>query len=166
MPAISATWARCSRQSERQIGSLHRGIAQVGEPLPRHIGQEADLDGLLDVDVLAKGSADEHPLDIGDGQAHALSKHGDAGIDGRLGAEQVLDVGLGEHDVAAGRRPYPQPRRRRTRAPPRSARTLGCVRRPAIRPLLSMTPVTNISPRSEIMPEPQMPRGGASPMVR
>ncbi len=50
--------------------------------------------------------------------------------------------------------------------PSSPSRTRGVSRSRLIRPALSMTPVMNISAKSEIIPEPQMPLGGTPPMTR
>ena len=57
--------AACSTQQERGVGAQGAGVAQEVEALQRQVGQQADLDGLLDVDVLAEGAADEYLLDVG-----------------------------------------------------------------------------------------------------
>ena len=48
----------CSRRAAR-VGAQDAGVAEEAEALGRQVGQQADVDGLLDVDVLAEGAADE-----------------------------------------------------------------------------------------------------------
>mgnify|MGYP001614281161 CR=1 FL=1 len=66
------------------------GIAQKIVALPWQVGEEADMDGLLYIDMLTEGAADEHLLHLVKGQAQAAGHDGDAGIDGRLGADEVI----------------------------------------------------------------------------
>ena len=82
------------------VGAEGAGVAQEPEALDGQVGQQTDLDGLLDVDVLAERPADEELLDVGDVDPDAAAQHGETGVHGRLGAQQAVDVGLGQDDVA------------------------------------------------------------------
>ena len=66
-----------------------RGVAEEVEALDRLVGQQPDADRLLDVDVLAEGAADEDLLHVGEVDADAGAEHLEAGVDRRLGADQV-----------------------------------------------------------------------------
>ena len=77
---------------QRRVGALGAGVAEEVEALHRLVGQQADADGLLDVDVLAEGAADEDLLHVGEVDADAVAQHLEAGVDRRLGAQQTGDV--------------------------------------------------------------------------
>ena len=64
-----------------------------------HVGQEADLNGLFDVKVLAKRAANHDALDVGETDAHAARQRREAGVDGRLGAQQIGHIDFGEQDI-------------------------------------------------------------------
>ena len=87
---------------QRRVGALGAGVAEEVEALHRQVGQQADADGLLDVEVLAEGAADEDLLHVGEVDADAAAEHLEAGVDRRLGADQAADVRLGEDDVVVG----------------------------------------------------------------
>jgi len=82
------------------VGAEGAGVAQEPEALDGQVGQQTDLDGLLDVDELAERSADQELLDVGDVDPDAAAQHGETGVHGRLRAQQAVDVGLGQDDVA------------------------------------------------------------------
>ena len=150
---------------QRRVGALGAGVAEELEALHRLVGQQADADGLLDVDVLAEGAADEDLLHVGEVDADAAAQHLEARVDRRLGADQAADVRLGEGDVVARRRL----RRRGTRRTRARRRARACARVGASRsrcPDLSRRPVTKSSPSRSMRPLPQMPTAGASSTVR
>ena len=69
------------------------------EPVPRQVRQESDDDGLLDIDVLAKGSPDQHAVNLRNADIEGPQHAHQTGVYGALGADQVLDVDLGQKDV-------------------------------------------------------------------
>jgi hypothetical protein len=59
------------------------------EALDRQVGQQTDLDRLLDVEVLAEGAADQELFYVGQLDADAAAEHREAGVHGGLGAQQA-----------------------------------------------------------------------------
>ena len=59
---------------QRGVGAVRAGVAEEVEPLDRQVGQQADADRLLDVEVLAEGAADEDLLDVGEVDADAVQR--------------------------------------------------------------------------------------------
>ena len=86
----------------RPGGELQRRAGSVAdEPvaLGGYLGNHAERGDLLEIEVVAESSGDDHLIDLVDRHVDALEKYLDPRVDRRLGSHEVLDVGLGDHDV-------------------------------------------------------------------
>ena len=85
---------------QRPVRAQHRGVAQELEALPGHVGQQAQIwTAFSTLMYLPKDAANQHLLGHLQRHAHALGQHGEPGIDGGLGPNQVIDIHTGKSDV-------------------------------------------------------------------
>src|SRR3990172_475385 len=82
-------------RKQAHVGALDGRIAQEHETIPGEVRQQSDLNGLLDVDVLAEGSPDQDALDTAQVDPNAVGQDTEPSENGRLGPHQIADVDLG-----------------------------------------------------------------------
>jgi len=70
------------------------------EPVAGEVREQANGDGVLDADEVAKAAGQDHLFEILQGIANILKQGDVAGKHGRLGPHEVVDVRLTEGDIA------------------------------------------------------------------
>ena len=83
-------------------GPLDRGVADLDDALPRHRGEEADVDGVADVDVVGETSGEVEPGDVAGIDSESAQGDELPAVVGRLGLREVAGVVAREGDAVLG----------------------------------------------------------------
>ena len=138
--------AMAPRQQEHR-GAAQRRVPDPLDALDRHRREEADRDRVRDVDRVREATGEERPIDL-------------LGLDAEASQEDALPARV------RGLRLGEEARVERENVIDRSGATVYASRPFANRPSGDIQPTRRSSARMSTSPDPQMPSGSASPIVR
>ncbi len=85
--------------NQRQISAAHRCVAQKVKTIPGNIREQPNFDGFFHIDIFAKRAADENFGSHFQGDADAIGQYTKPGVDGGFGAQQIINIHIGDDDV-------------------------------------------------------------------
>ena len=92
----------CAFRAHHCVGAGKRGVAEVGKQTPVDIGQHADAHGVFHVDARADAAGNVDMLENRHVHIQRREHDVDGGEDRALGADERVDVDLGDRNFASG----------------------------------------------------------------